>query len=74
MSEEIKELNVEELEDVNGGASTQSYFEYKIVKGDCLINIAKKFGVTVNAILKLNPKIKDPNLIYAGDTIKIPKK
>lgn len=52
----------------------KKYIEYKIVKGDTLTKIAKKFGTTVKAIKEANPdKIKNVNKIYAGDTIKIPQ-
>lgn len=46
---------------------------YKIQSGDNLTKIAEKFGTTVSAIQKANPtKIKNVNLIVAGDTINIP--
>lgn len=44
---------------------------YKIKKGDNLTKIAKMYGTTVNKLLELNPKIKNKNLIYAGDTIRV---
>lgn len=54
--------------------SEPSYIMYKIKKGDTLSKIAKKYGTTVKAIQALNKdKIKDVNLIIAGDTIKIPQ-
>ena len=46
--------------------------DYKIKKGDNLTKIAKANGTTVEALLKANPQIKSPNLIYAGQTLKIP--
>jgi hypothetical protein len=46
--------------------------DYKIKKGDNLTKIAKANGTTVQALLSANPNIKNPNLIYAGETIKIP--
>jgi LysM repeat protein len=46
--------------------------DYKIKKGDNLTKIAKANGTTVQALLKANPNIKNPNLIYAGESIKIP--
>ena len=49
------------------------YFEYKIVKGDTLTAIAKKYGTTIAVLKKLN-NIKNVNLIYAGDVILIPEK
>lgn len=55
--------------------SEPSYISYKIKKGDTLSKIAKKYGTTVKAIQAANPdKIKNVNLIIAGDTIKIPTK
>lgn len=46
--------------------------DYKIQKGDNLTKIAKANNTTVEALLKANPDIKNPNLIYAGETLKIP--
>jgi peptidoglycan endopeptidase LytE len=43
-----------------------------VKKGDTLRKIAEKFGTTVDALLKLNPAITNPNLIYVGQAIKIP--
>jgi len=47
-------------------------FDYVIQKGDTLSSIARKFNVTVEAILAVNPQITNPNIIFAGRTIKIP--
>jgi len=43
--------------------------EYTIQKGDTLAQIAKKNNATVDALLQLNPSIKNPNLIYAGQKL-----
>jgi LysM repeat protein len=48
--------------------------EYTIKKGDTLSLIAKNFNTTVEALLKANPNIKNPNLIFPGEKIKIPGK
>lgn len=45
---------------------------YKIVRGDTLTKIAKQHGTTIQDIMKLNPSIKDPNKIFADQTIVIP--
>ncbi|WAA10850.1 LysM peptidoglycan-binding domain-containing protein [Fervidibacillus albus] len=45
--------------------------EYVVKKGDTLIHIAKQFNTTVNELAKLN-NIKNVNLIYVGQKIKIP--
>lgn len=43
-----------------------------IQKGQTLSGIAKQQGTTVDALLKANPNIKDPNLIYAGSSLNLP--
>ena len=47
------------------------YTTYTIQPGDTLGNIASRFGVTARAIMALND-IANPELIYAGQTIRIP--
>jgi len=43
---------------------------YTVKKGDTLSEIAQKYGTTVNELVKLN-NIKNPNLIYVGQKLKI---
>lgn len=47
---------------------------YTVKKGDTLSAIAKRYGTTVDALLKANPNITNPNLIKAGQVINIPGK
>jgi spore coat assembly protein SafA len=44
---------------------------YTVVSGDNLWSIANRYGITVSALLALNPQIKNPNLIYPGDKIQV---
>lgn len=45
---------------------------YYVVKaGDSLGGIAKAHGVSLDSVIKLNPQIKNPNLIYKGQKIRI---
>ena len=44
---------------------------YKIKWGDTLWDIANKYGTTVNELVSLN-NIKNPDLIYVGNTLNIP--
>ena len=44
---------------------------HKVVKGEDLSKIAKKYNTTVDALVKLNG-IKNKNLIYVGQIIKLP--
>ncbi len=45
---------------------------YYARRGDTLRKIAAKFGTTVEVLLRLNPQITNPNLIYVGQAIRIP--
>ncbi len=45
---------------------------YVINWGDTLWSLSKKFGTTVEALASTN-NIENPDLIYAGDTLKIPQ-
>ena len=47
--------------------------EYVVAKGDNFTTIARKFGVTVQAVVKANPAV-DPNRIAIGQVLKIPAK
>ena len=50
-------------------ANGQTYY---VVKGDTLRMIAAKFNTTVEALLRANPQITNPNIIYVGQAISIP--
>lgn len=45
---------------------------YIIRAGDTLSAIASRFGVTVAEIMRANPEITNPNIIYIGQAIRIP--
>ena len=61
------------VEEPKPAPAESEYIDYEIQKGDTLTHIAKAFGTTVAKLKEIN-KIKNANLIYAGDIIKIPKK
>lgn len=44
---------------------------YIVKTGDTLWGIAKFFGTTIESIMKFNPEIEDPNLIYVGQRLLI---
>ena len=50
-------------------ASGQTYY---VVRGDTLRIIASRFNTTVDAILRVNPQITNPNVIYVGQAIANP--
>jgi lipoprotein-anchoring transpeptidase ErfK/SrfK len=47
---------------------------YRIKRGDTLNKIAKRCGLTLSALVMANPQIKQPNRIYAGRTLFLPRK
>ena len=52
------------------GYNPQKVRYYTIQPGDTLSGIALKFGTTVAELQRLNG-IRNPNLIYAGTTIRV---
>jgi len=50
----------------------QTYSTYVVRWGDTLKKIASYYGVSVHAILAVNPQITNASLIYAGQTINLP--
>ena len=77
---ENNELNLNEMEDITGGKggsptilpSKLGFLVYKIVRGDNLTRIAKKFNTTVNYLMEINPTITNKNDITAGFYIYVP--
>src|SRR5690606_30175023 len=57
---------------ISGSASLSSKAQYYTVKkGDTLSHIAVRYKTTVSNLVKLNPNIKNPNLIYPGQRIRV---
>lgn len=48
-----------------------NYVTITIVRGDTLSSIANNYGTTVQELVSIN-NISNPNLIYAGNTLKVP--
>lgn len=44
---------------------------HTVIKGETLWSIARKYGATVAALTALNPQIKNPNLIYTGQKVRV---
>ena len=44
---------------------------YNIAWGDTLSQIAARVGTSIQALQALNPQITNPDLIYAGDTLRL---
>lgn len=75
----VRELEVTGVADIETwvalGAECEprpGIIRYVVRPGDTLFIIATRFNVTVASILRINPEITDPNLIFAGQIINIP--
>ena len=45
---------------------------YRVQRGDCLWTIAQRHHVSLAALERANPQIKNPSLIFAGQTVHLP--
>ncbi|WP_353893068.1 LysM peptidoglycan-binding domain-containing protein [Proteinivorax hydrogeniformans] len=46
---------------------------YTVQRGDTMFLIAKRFSVSLQALIKANPHIENPSLIFPGDVLCVPK-
>jgi len=44
---------------------------HRVVKGDTLWALSKRYGVTLTELIALNPQIKNPNLIHVGQEVRV---
>lgn len=44
---------------------------HRVVKGDTLWGLSRRYGVELKKLISLNPQIKNPNLIYVGQEVRI---
>nr|WP_325211343.1 SafA/ExsA family spore coat assembly protein [uncultured Oscillibacter sp.] len=60
----------------SGGAAAAKAPEsgrvHTVRKGDTLWALAREYGVELTALIRANPQIKNPNLIYPGEAVKVP--
>ena len=47
---------------------------YTVQKGDSMFSIAKRFGVSLDALIAANPHITNPSVIFPGDVLCVPLK
>lgn len=65
-------VSIPAAEAVTAERGQQERSVYTVRKGDTLWGIAKRYGVTLTALIAANPQIKNPNLIYPGDRVTLP--
>jgi len=70
--ERKKENSVGEAEEKKDDGPPLGVFEYTVKDGDTVYQIAKKFNTTMYAVIKVN-QLANPELIYPGMVLKIPK-
>ena len=61
---------VPEIENLTEITNTQT-ISYTVQKGDTLWAIARRYGTTIDEIVNIN-NVANPNLIYPGETLRIP--
>lgn len=54
----------------NASAVSQEQW-YTVVRGDTMWGIARKYGLSLTALVALNPQIKNPNLILVGQKVRV---
>ena len=54
------------------GGPGQGARTHTVRRGDTLWAVAKQYGVELTALIRANPQIKNPNLIYPGEAVKVP--
>ena len=44
---------------------------HTVAKGETLWGISGKYGVALNEVIRLNPQIRNPNLIFVGERVRV---
>ena len=74
-SEELKIASVQQASSGQTGSGTSTGTApvryHTVVRGDTLWALARTYGTTVQQIVSWNPAIKNPNLIYQGQKLRV---
>ena len=54
-----------------GGTAAAQGAGHTVVKGDTLWGLSQRYGVALSQLIAPNPQISNPNLIYAGQKVRI---
>lgn len=46
--------------------------EHSVVRGDTMWRISRSYGISLEELIKANPQVKNPDLIYPGDILEVP--
>jgi LysM repeat protein len=67
-------LKIGQVLKITGTTSKPPDFKkYKILENETLTLLAKRYHTTIDTLLHINPDIKNPNKIYVGQIINIPR-
>ncbi|XXM71569.1 SafA/ExsA family spore coat assembly protein [Lysinibacillus sphaericus] len=58
---------------ISGIESAQAAQSYQVKKGDSIWKISRKFRIGLTEIIDANPQLSNPDLIYPGQEIRIPR-
>ena len=47
--------------------------DHYVVSGDSMWKISRAYGVSLDSLIKANPQVKNPSLIYPGDILYVPE-
>lgn len=62
----------EPVRSVETAAKTADQAAYhRVVKGETLWALSSRYGVSLSELIALNPQIKNPNLIYVGQEVRV---
>lgn len=57
--------------DAQGQARPEEQLWHTVARGDTLWGLARSYGVKLEDVIALNPSIRNPNLIYPGEKVRI---
>lgn len=60
-----------EREAGEGGAAESGGRWHTVERGDTLWELARRYGVELSQVVRLNPSIRNPNLIYIGQKVRL---
>lgn len=59
-------------EKINVPGASSNGKTYTVQSGDTMWKISQRLGVSYNSLIKSNPQIKNPSMIYIGESINVP--
>ena len=47
-------------------------FDHKVVRGDTMWKLSRRYGITLDSMIEANPQVENPDLIYPDEILHIP--